>query len=175
MPRPVLARLGLNYRRLPLLAVGRDIYCNPRCIIQTLEERYPSSSLPRLGVDPKLHPYEQAIEKVLEVWALELLFGKTTDTIPFDQFLARGPKWIEDRRQFSGQKLTKEGMQERLPEMLVAARIDLDLVETLLADGRNWDCGGKSWPRGHSCRSGFRLDVEGSGFEHETCAPETTQ
>lgn len=141
MPRPVLTRLGLNYRRVPVLAVGRDIYCDSRCIIQSLEERYPSHNAPKLGVDPDTQPFNHAIEKILEIWIMELVFPKTTPLIPLDAFLARGPRWIEDRRQLTGWTINKEILEEKLPDALVGARIQLNLVEMLLRDGRPWITG----------------------------------
>lgn len=141
MPRPVLTRLGLNYRRVPVLAVGRDIYCDSRCIIQSLEERYPSHNAPKLGVDPDTQPFNHAIEKILEIWIMELVFPKTTALIPLDAFLARGPRWIEDRRQLTGWTINKEILEEKLPDALVGARIQLNLVEMLLRDGRPWIAG----------------------------------
>jgi hypothetical protein len=37
LPRPDLARLGINYRRIPLLAIGCDVYLDSRLIIYALE------------------------------------------------------------------------------------------------------------------------------------------
>jgi hypothetical protein len=38
MPRPDLQALGINYRKIPILAIGRDIYLDTRIIIETLEK-----------------------------------------------------------------------------------------------------------------------------------------
>ena len=43
MPRPDLARLGIAYRRIPVLAIGRDVYLDSRLILQKLEGLYPPS------------------------------------------------------------------------------------------------------------------------------------
>ena len=56
MPRPVLDRLGVHYRRIPVMAVGRDIYCDSRCIIDHLERLY--DKMPKLGFDQKDKPFE---------------------------------------------------------------------------------------------------------------------
>ena len=43
MPRPDLARLGIAYRRIPVLAIGRVVYLDSRLILQKLEALYPPS------------------------------------------------------------------------------------------------------------------------------------
>jgi hypothetical protein len=44
MPRPELsALLGIAYRRIPVLAIGNDIYCDTSLIASALERRFPSS------------------------------------------------------------------------------------------------------------------------------------
>ena len=44
LPRPDLAdRLGVTYRRVPVLAIGRDVYCDSSLIAAVLERRYPAS------------------------------------------------------------------------------------------------------------------------------------
>ena len=45
LPRPDLAKLGINYRRIPVLSSGREIYADTNCIIAALEKKYPSPSL----------------------------------------------------------------------------------------------------------------------------------
>jgi len=38
LPRPDLEALGITYRRIPLLAVGKDVYCDSALIIDTIVE-----------------------------------------------------------------------------------------------------------------------------------------
>ena len=119
MPRPVLSRLGLQYRRLPVLAIGRDIYCDSRNIIEALEDHYP---ILRLGADPASQPYEHAVEKV-------------------DTLLERGSEWLEDRQQLMGRKFTKEALDSIRPDVLATARVYLNTVQTILKDGRDYISG----------------------------------
>lgn len=45
LPRPELSEtMGITYRRIPILAIGRDIYADTSLIASTLERRYPASS-----------------------------------------------------------------------------------------------------------------------------------
>ncbi|KAK6379216.1 hypothetical protein LTS17_006134 [Exophiala oligosperma] len=141
MPRPVLGRLGVRYRRIPILAVGRDVYCDSRCIIRMLEERYTGTAgttIPRLGADPTAHPYEAAIERVLETWALEVLFLRTGSLVTYDYFVAQSREFIEDRKQLTGWTTTKEGMAEKIPDAQTSTRITLEILDGMLSDGRQF-------------------------------------
>ncbi|KAF1354067.1 hypothetical protein EJ07DRAFT_66449, partial [Lizonia empirigonia] len=40
LPRPILEKLDITYRRIPLLTLGKDIYCNTLLIINKLQARY---------------------------------------------------------------------------------------------------------------------------------------
>ena len=45
LPRPELSEtMGVTYRRIPILAIGRDIYADTSLIASTLERRYPASA-----------------------------------------------------------------------------------------------------------------------------------
>ena len=45
LPRPELSEtMGIAYRRIPILAIGRDIYADTSLIASTLERRYPASA-----------------------------------------------------------------------------------------------------------------------------------
>lgn len=44
-PRPELSLLGVSYRRIPVLAIGGDVYCDTALAIIALEERFPGRGL----------------------------------------------------------------------------------------------------------------------------------
>ena len=45
LPRPELSEtLGITYRRIPILAIGRDVYADTSLIASTLERRYPAEA-----------------------------------------------------------------------------------------------------------------------------------
>ncbi len=45
LPRPeVIELLGIGYRRIPLLAIGNDVYCDTALIVPQLEKRVPPSA-----------------------------------------------------------------------------------------------------------------------------------
>lgn len=45
LPRPELSELlGISYRRIPVLAIGNDVYCDTSLIAYALERRFPASA-----------------------------------------------------------------------------------------------------------------------------------
>jgi len=43
LPRPLItSTFGLQYRRIPILAIGRHIYCDTSLIIEALEHFFPA-------------------------------------------------------------------------------------------------------------------------------------
>lgn len=45
LPRPELSEtMGITYRRIPILAIGKDVYADTGLIASTLERRYPASA-----------------------------------------------------------------------------------------------------------------------------------
>jgi len=44
LPRPLLtSTFALHYRKIPVLAIGREIYCDTSLIIEALEHFFPAS------------------------------------------------------------------------------------------------------------------------------------
>lgn len=135
MPRPDLARLGIKYRRIPVLSVGRDVYLDTRLIIQKLEQLYPS--VPKLGATDA----EQiAVQRLLERLSVDGgVFSAAMRLIPADLPLLKDPKFQKDRADFTGERLTRETAAALRPEAVNEIRQVMDLLETtLLADGREW-------------------------------------
>lgn len=134
MPRPDLRELGIAYRRIPLLAIGRDVYCDTRLILRKLEQRFPDGALGATGSDQK------ALERLLERWTVDGgVFARAASLIPTDMPALRDPKFAKDREDFSGRSWSREAMQRARPEGVAHMRDSFALLEsTLLADGREW-------------------------------------
>src|SRR6202140_2473315 len=45
MPKPDLVPLTGGYRRIPVLQIGADIYCDTQVILRELERRFPQPTL----------------------------------------------------------------------------------------------------------------------------------
>ncbi|KAH8602164.1 glutathione s-transferase-related protein-like protein [Bisporella sp. PMI_857] len=135
LPRPDLNDIGTVYRRIPLLSIGRDIYCDTRLILKKLEELYPSAlQISTSGPDQK------AIERLLDHWAVDSgVFVRASQLIPSSTPLMKDPNFLKDREDFSGRPWTQEAQDKLRPEALVETRGSFELLETtLLADGREW-------------------------------------
>lgn len=134
LPRPDLKLLNVNYRRIPVMAIGRDVYCDTRIILPKLEQLFPSNPLGASDGDGK------AIQKFFEIWAIEGgLFQRGSQLIPTDMPLLKDPKFQKDREDYSGRPWSKEVIERNRPEALTMVRKAFGFLEsTLLADGREW-------------------------------------
>lgn len=138
MPRPDVAAIGTNYRRIPTLSIGRDIYNDTRLILRKLEELYPSSAAhPRISSSS---PDHQATERLLESWAVDSgVFTRASQLIPPSMPLLKDPAFTADRADFSGRSWDMATVEKMRPEALVEIRLAFETLETtLLADGREW-------------------------------------
>lgn len=144
MPRPDVKALGVEYRRIPVVAIGRDIYTDTRLILSKLEDLYPASDAhPSISAST----FEgKAMEKLLEYWMVDGgIFTRAAQLIPTSLPLFKDPKFIKDRQQFSGGGWNKDEMEAIRPESLVEIKGAFTfLEESLLADGREWILNTKS-------------------------------
>jgi len=137
LPRPDLEALGVSYRRIPVLAIGRDIYCDTRLILQKLESRFPDSPLAAKS------PEQKAIEKLLERWVIDGgMLMRVGGCLPTNLPWMNDPQMVKDRKDFSGKSWAKEDMDRARPESLAEVKASFEFLETtLLADGREWILG----------------------------------
>lgn len=135
MPRPDVAALGIQYRRIPLLAIGRDVYNDTRLILSKLEDLFPNA--PRISASS---PDQKSMERLLEYWTVDSgVFMRASQLMPTSMPLLKDEKFMKDREQLTGRSWTKEGMEEMRPEALAEIRNAFEFLETtLLADGRDW-------------------------------------
>jgi len=134
LPRPDVKALGINYRRIPLMSIGRDVYCDTRIILQKLEQLFPEGAIGASQSDHK------ALQKLLEVWAVDGgIFNRASQLIPASMPLLNDPKFTKDRQDFSGRSWEKSKIEANRPEALAHIRNAFDLLETtLLSDDRDW-------------------------------------
>ena len=138
MPRPDVAALGVNYRRIPLLSIGRDVYLDTRLIIQKLEGVHPEK--PQLGATKGS---DKALEHLLQTYSIDGgLFVNAFRVLPGNLPHLKDPVFLKDRSEFMGGKLTSEGMDKGRPEAINEVKAAFELLEHgLLADGREWVLG----------------------------------
>jgi glutathione S-transferase len=129
-PRPHLDILTGGYRRIPVMQIGADVYCDTRCIIEELERRYP---------DPTVYPNgERGLSAMLTSWshgpmlthAFCLYVGRDSDRIPDD--------YIQDRIEITEGALDVERLKAAVPVLWAQVRAQLDWIESQLGDGRDF-------------------------------------
>ncbi|KAK6841468.1 hypothetical protein PG990_006530 [Apiospora arundinis] len=148
MPRPDVAQLGVAYRRIPLLAIGRDVYLDTRLILQKLEALYPASaahpSLSAATAEGKaLH------SGLLSAWTNDAggLFWNAVSLIPAGMPGSNDPRFLADRAEMMGlprdgpSPISAEARAARRPEALCEIAEAMALLESTLLGGdkeRNW-------------------------------------
>lgn len=143
-PRPDIAALGVKYRRIPILSLGRDIYCDSLLILEKLEEQYPSEKFKSISAtDPK----DKALERLLEKWTDVVVFKSAAAVISTDLDLMKDPGFQKDREALWGRSWSKEAQDALRPAALAEMRLNWDFLEELLADGRQWVLGNSDGPQ----------------------------
>ena len=134
LPREDINALGVKYRRIPIMSIGRDIYCDTRLILHKLEEKFPSGAL---GAS---QPDQKAVEKLLENWTIDGgIFVRAAQVLPPEMPLLNDPKFRKDREDYTGRSWEKRNIIAMRPEGLTHIRDAFVFLETgLLADGRQW-------------------------------------
>lgn len=141
LPRPDLAALGIAYRRIPVMLIGRSAYLDTRLILAKLEELFPASdSHPAISSST---PEGKGIERLLEFWAIDAaVFHRIVQLIPTDSILLTDKRFIKDREGMSGRPWNMEAIDAMRPEAVEEAKSMVGVLEnTLLSDGRNWVLG----------------------------------
>lgn len=142
LPRPDLAALGVSYRRIPVLSIGRDIYCDTLLIIEKLESLYPASAEhPPIGAGSD--GTHLAVERLLEKWTDVCVFGAAAVAIPTHLDLMKDENFVRDREELWGRSWSKDEQDRLRPGGLATLRANFDFLESVLKDGREWILGGQ--------------------------------
>ncbi|KAF2476839.1 uncharacterized protein BDR25DRAFT_251226 [Lindgomyces ingoldianus] len=149
MPRPLLRQtFGLTYRKIPVLTIGRDIYCDTSLIIEALEYYFPEDAgfgtvYPRAkslggpgdggkGVD---WAYRSLVRGFASFWVDRPLFRTTTGLIPSTVW---STAFGADRSGLIGHKLDPEKLGAKIPENLSNLDLHLSLLEPMLKRRGEW-------------------------------------
>lgn len=127
MPKPDLIPLTGGYRKIPVMQIGADIFCDSQIILRELERRYPS---------PSLAPQDKGSGYALGFWAdrqifqaaVAIIFGELGDLVPED--------FKKDRAAMSGGGFDSAALKAAAPMMRDAYRAHTAFLEDQLGDGR---------------------------------------
>ena len=127
MPKPELTTLTGGYRKIPVMQIGADIYCDTQIIIRELERRYPSPSI-HVGND-------KGLGWGLSVWtdrsifqaAVPIIFGGMASESGGEGLTSEA--FIKDREALTGRPFNPEEMKAASPLMMDQLRAQLDWAE----------------------------------------------
>ncbi len=127
MPKPKLLPLTGGYRRIPVLQIGADVYCDTHLIARTIERLHPAPSI-----------YPDGAEATCEIWNLwaDRMFFWQTTSIVFALIGEHVPKdFIEDRtKMLPGANF--DDIPKQAPHAREQCRAYAQLLATQLGDGR---------------------------------------
>lgn len=143
LPRPNLDALGVKYRRIPVLSIGRDIYCDTLLMLEKLNTLYPvTKDAPGIAATK---PHDRAMERLLEKWTDAVVFKYAAAAIPTSNPVMTDKNFTDDRKELWGREWTQEHQDSLRPEGLVNLRANMQFLEhDLLTDGRDWIFEGSS-------------------------------
>ena len=106
MPKPDLLPLTGAYRRIPVMQIGADVYCDSQVILAEIERRQPSPALVS-GMDWAVNLWAD------RTWfqaSVAVIFSAMGDNVP--------KEFIADREKLSGRPFDVAGMQAVAPMMI---------------------------------------------------------
>lgn len=105
MPKPHLVPLTGGYRRIPVLQIGADVYCDTQVILAELERRFPNPTVVRGG------------DWAINLWADRTWFQASVGVI-FGEIGGNVPKeFVADREKLSGRPFDVAAMKAAAPFM----------------------------------------------------------
>ena len=128
MPKPDLVPLTGGYRRIPVLQIGADIYCDSQLIVRELDRRFPGKPLYPTGYEGFANAVEQWCDKSLFQSAVLAIFGTIGDSVD--------PTFIKDREALSGQPFNVAAMKAIAPFAITQIKAHAALLAQQLGDGR---------------------------------------
>jgi glutathione S-transferase len=132
--RPQLFDLTGGYRRIPVLQIGADIYCDTLCILREIDQRYPQPTFfPNNGAGL---PYAVGrwMDGPMFDLAVRLAFAPSVDQLPGELVADRARLYLGPDGDF------REEAKD-LPHVLAQIRPQLGWLEERLAAGRTYVLG----------------------------------
>jgi len=127
MPKPEMVRLTGGFRRIPGLQVGADLYFDSQFILEELDRRSSSPSVFAGSGVGLSGAFTQWSDNGLFLTIAGLLFAGDWD---YDE------AFLEDRGAMIGRPIDPAARAAAAPTLIPELRMQLDLIEAQLADGR---------------------------------------
>lgn len=136
-PKPLLTALTGGYRRIPVLQIGADIYCDSRCILDEIERRHPAPGLRPPGSAGLAEMIAGFCDRFLFASALGLVFALHGERFP--------PELHADRARFTAGQFDgwdSQAMRRKLASTRYHLAQYCGWLDSLLGDGRSFLVGG---------------------------------
>ncbi len=121
MPKPELIPLTGGYRRIPVLQIGADIYCDTQIILAELDARHRKPAVIK-GADWAVNLWA---DRLFFQVTVAVVFGQTADKVP--------AAFIADREKLSGRPFDLEAMKAVAELMKAQWRAHATWIESGLA------------------------------------------
>jgi len=139
LPRPEITDyLGVTYRRIPILAIGNDVYCDTSIIVNALERRFPATDGYGTLFPPRKHGKNAdtgLIKAFAKFYSDNTLFPPATNLIPWAKL---PPAFLEDRSALRGAPIDLNALSANAGISQSVLSTHLLLVEEQLSDSREW-------------------------------------
>jgi glutathione S-transferase len=127
MPKPELVPLTGGYRRIPVLQIGADVYCDSQLIARVLERRHPSPTIHPDGSEATCHAWSLWADRTLFMPAVAVVFADIGHLVP--------QAFMEDRsKMMPGRDFSQVPKQAPAARELLRALVST--LESQLGDGR---------------------------------------
>ena len=130
LPKPELIALTGGYRRIPVMQIGADIYCDTQLIARELERRFPSPSI-LVGAD-------RGRGFGLGLWTDRVLFQATVALVFGAGDRVFDEAFTKDREALSGRPWDLQARRAAAPRVAEQLRAQFSWLEEQLSDGRRY-------------------------------------
>lgn len=134
MPRPLLKdNFNLTYRKIPVLAIGKELYCDTSIMLEALEHFFPESegyqSLYPLAADGK--NYRPMMRGFASYWTDRPIFRVACGLMPASIWRSA---FGRDREGLIGHKIDADKLGKKIPENLSKLDLQLSILEPMFED-----------------------------------------
>ena len=127
MPKPELEPLTGGYRRIPVLQIGADVYCDTQIIVREIERRHPEPTLYPGGQVGTAHAWNLWADRLAFLPAVAVVFAEIGQYVP--------QAFIDDRsKMMPGRRF--EDVPQQAPHAREQLRALVAMLDAQLADGR---------------------------------------
>lgn len=124
--RPELFAMTGGYRRIPVMQIGADIYCDTQCIFRELEERFPKPTFHPGGNSGASFAYSRWTDAPLFELGVRVAFAPVAESLP--------PELVADRtRLYFGPQGDMAAEAKDIPHTLSQLRPQLGWIEDQLS------------------------------------------